>query len=68
MTDKLKDLMERAEHWPKEAQEEAIASLQAIEEDFVVDAALAADLGHAREEMHTGKGTPQEEVFKKFGV
>ncbi|HKG00021.1 MAG TPA: hypothetical protein VKB15_05300 [Xanthobacteraceae bacterium] len=32
---KLKELMERVEHWPPEAQEEALASLERIEEEFV---------------------------------
>jgi hypothetical protein len=30
---KLKELMERVEHWPPEAQEEALASLETIEEE-----------------------------------
>jgi hypothetical protein len=38
MTQKLKELLERVETWPKEAQDEALESLQAIEEDFVPDA------------------------------
>ena len=68
MSKKLKDLMERAEHWPEMAQDEAIASLEAIEEDFIVDAAFADDLERARMEMRAGHGTPQEEVFERFGV
>ena len=32
MTKRLKDLMQRAETWPDEVQERAIASLEAIEE------------------------------------
>lgn len=35
MSNKLKDLMERAAHWPEVAQEEAIASLQSIEDELV---------------------------------
>ena len=68
ISNKFKELLERAERWPKAAQEEALASLEAIEEDFVVDATFARDLARAREEMLTGQGTPQEEMFERFGV
>ncbi len=34
MTKKLKELLDRAESWPEEAQEEAAASLQAIEQEL----------------------------------
>lgn len=34
MIAKLKELVERVEAWPKEAQEAAIESLQALEEEF----------------------------------
>ena len=68
MSNKLKELLERAERWPKAAQEEALASLEAIEEDFVVDATFAHDLVRARAEMLAGQGTPQEEMFERFGV
>lgn len=68
MTDKLKELIERTQHWPKAAQDEAIASLEAIEEDFIVDATLASDLERARDEMRTGRGTPQNQLFQQFGL
>jgi hypothetical protein len=68
MSNKLKDLMERAAHWPQSVQEEAVASLEAIEKDFVVDATLADDLERSRREMRAGQGTPQEDVFERFGV
>ena len=68
MTDKLKELLAKAEHWPQVAQEEAIASLEAIEEDFVVDGRLARDLERARQETRAGQGTPQEELFERFGL
>ena len=68
MSDKLKDLMERVEHWPADAQKEAVASLEAIEEDFIVDVTLAHDLERARKEMRAGRGTSQEKVFEQFGV
>jgi predicted transcriptional regulator len=34
MTKKLKELLERAETWPKEAQEEATAALLSIEQEL----------------------------------
>jgi len=43
-TSDLKTVLDRIPRWPKEAQEEALQSLQVIEEDFVPDAELAADL------------------------
>jgi hypothetical protein len=68
MTDKLRKLFARAERWPQAAQKEAIASLEAIEEDFVVDATLAEELKRARREAHAGQGVPQEELFEQFGL
>jgi hypothetical protein len=68
MSNKLKELLERAEHWPKLAQQEAVASLEAIEEDFVVDATLSGDLQRAQAEARAGLGTPLEELFEQFGV
>jgi hypothetical protein len=68
MTQRLKELLQRVETWPKEAQDEALVSLQAIEEDFVPDAELVRDLARAEREMRRGNGTPQEEVFERFVV
>ena len=64
----LKKYLERVPTWPKEAQAEALQTLQVIEEDFVPDAELARDLAHADEEIRRGQGTPQEEVFERFGL
>ena len=67
-TKHLKTFLERIPNWPKEAQREALESLQTIEEDFVGDAALAGDLARAEAEVRRGEGTPQEEVFERHGV
>ena len=69
MTQKLRELLERVETGSKkEAQDEALESLQAIEEDFIPDAELARDLARADRETGHGDGTPQEHVFERFGV
>ncbi len=67
-TKDLKKFLERIPTWPKEAQDEAVQSLQAIEEDFVMDAELVRDLARADEEIKRGEGTPQEELFERYGV
>jgi hypothetical protein len=64
----LKKYLERVPTWPKEAQAEALQTLQVIEEDFVPDAELARDLAHADEQIRRSEGTPQEEVFERFGL
>jgi len=65
---RFKTVLQRVESWPKEAQEEALQSLQVIEEDFVSDAKLAGDLVRADEEIRRAKGTPQGEVFERYGL
>ena len=60
--------MEKVQACPPAAQQEAITSLEAIEEDFVADTTFAHDLERARKEMHAGRGTPQEELFERFGL
>jgi len=67
-TNDLKKFLERIPTWPKQAQEEALQSLQVIEDYFVIDAGLARDLVRAETEIRRGDGTPQEEVFERFGV
>jgi hypothetical protein len=67
-TKDLKKFLDRVPTWPKRAQEEALQTLQIIEEDFVPDAALAGDLARADDEIRRGEGTSQEEVFERFGL
>jgi hypothetical protein len=67
-TKDLKNVLARIPTWPKEAQEEALHTLQAIEEDIVPDAELAHDLARADEEIRSGHGVPQEDVFERYGL
>jgi hypothetical protein len=67
-TKHLKDVLQRVPSWPKDAQQEALQSLQIIEEDFVPDAELSADLARADGQIRRGEGAPQEEVFERFGL
>ena len=66
MSNKLKALMERAEHWPEEAQEEAAASLQAIEEELVglyeLSPADRAALDRSEEDVRLGNFVSEERV------
>jgi len=66
MTKKLKELMERAEHWPEGAQEEAVASLQAIEEELVglyeLSPADRAALDQSEEDVHLGRFASEARV------
>ena len=64
----LKKVLARLATWPQYAQQEALESLQIIEEDFVPDAELADDLARADKQIRDGEGTPQEEVFQRFGL
>jgi len=67
-TKELQEVLRRVSTWPEAAQEEALHTLQIIEEDFVIDAALARDLQRADKEIERREGTPQEEVFERYGL
>jgi len=66
MSNKLRALLERAEHWPEEAQEEAAASLQAIEEELVglyeLSPADRAALDRSEEDVRLGNFASEERV------
>jgi predicted transcriptional regulator len=70
MSKKLKEIIERAETWPQEAQEQAIATLQAIEAEFAEPYELtegdrkAVDRG--LEDVRHGRIASDEEVSKLF--
>jgi hypothetical protein len=67
---KLKELMERVEHWPPEAQEEALASLQTIEEEFVRARELSDEdrtaLERSAEDVREGRFANEEQVREVF--
>jgi hypothetical protein len=67
MSNKLKDLIERAEHWPEVAQEEAIASLQSIEDELVGLYELSpedrAALERSGEDVRLGRFASAEQVL-----
>ena len=67
-TKELQEVLRRVSKWPEAAQEEALHTLQIIEEDFVIDAELAEDLERAEKEIGRREGVPQEEVFERYGV
>ena len=70
MMKKLKDLVERVEHWPPEAQEEALASLTTIEEEFVEPHKLSPEdrqaLERSAEDVRQGRFASEEQVRKVF--
>jgi hypothetical protein len=70
MSKKLKDLLERIETWPNEAQDEAVASLEAIEVELVGSAGLSADdreaLERSAEDVRHGRFADEREVRDVF--
>ena len=68
MTDKLTDLIKRAEHWPEEAQKEAADALREIEEEFVIGPETAKDIEEARAQAGRGEGVPLKEAKNRLGL
>jgi hypothetical protein len=70
MITKLKDMLERAESWPPEVQEEALATLQAIEAEFTEPYELTEDdrraIDKGLEDMRQRRFVSDEEVSKLF--
>jgi predicted transcriptional regulator len=70
MTKKLKEMIERAETWPEEAQEEAVATLQAIEAEFREPYELTDDdrraIDRGLEDVRRGRFASDEEVSRLF--
>jgi hypothetical protein len=71
MTNKLKELIERIETWPRQAQQEAIASLEAIEGYVSMgfsDDDIAA-LDRSEQDVHSGRLANDKqagEVFDRY--
>ena len=70
MTQKLKDLIRRAEAWPEWVQEEAVASLEAIEDEFLVPYELSDDdkaaIDRGLKAAAEGRFATDEEVAATF--
>ena len=58
MSNKLKELLERVATWPEQAQEEAVAALEAVEDEYVGLYELSPDdqkaLEKSAEDVRTG--------------
>lgn len=71
MTSKLKELLERAEHWPDRAQEEAVASLEAIETEPAGESGLSLDdrkaLEASADDVRHGRFASDTDVREMFG-
>jgi hypothetical protein len=69
--DQVKAVLDRVLTWPAEAQKEAIASLQTIEEEFIGSFELSADdreaLEHSAEDVRSGRFATDENVRMVFG-
>lgn len=71
MNNKLRQLVQRAETWPEAAQEAAVASLQAIEEDYLGLAELTREdleaLKKSGEDVRVGRFANEAEIHEVFG-
>ena len=71
MNDRLRELLKRVEHWPEGAQEEAAASLQAVEEELVglydLSPADRAVLDRSEEDVRHGQFASGEQVSEVLG-
>jgi hypothetical protein len=70
MTEKLRELLKRAETWPQDAQEEAVASLEAIEHELVSPELTIEDreaLERSAEDVRLGQFASDENLRKVFG-
>jgi len=69
-TKKLKELLDRVERWPPEAQEEAFVSLATIEEDLAGAPELPpedrAALERSAEDVRKGRFASEEQVREVF--
>ena len=70
MNAKLKDIIERVETWPQEAQEEAVESLLAIEQEFAEPYELTegdrAAIDRSLDDLRHGRLATDEQVAALF--
>jgi len=68
--DQVKAVLDRVLTWPAEAQDEAVASLETIEEDFAGSFELSPDdreaLDRSAEDVRNGRFAADEKVRKVF--
>jgi hypothetical protein len=62
----LRDILDRVETWPKEAQEAAFESLSSIEIDCSDDPVLAEDIIRSREDIKHHRITSQSDLIKEM--
>jgi len=70
MNAKLKDIIERAETWPEEAQEEALQFLLALEQEYAEPFELSDEdrkaIDRSLEDMRQGRFATDEQVAAVF--
>jgi hypothetical protein len=70
MTKKLRELLARVEGWPAEVQEEVVASIEAIEEDFLGPHELSAEdiaaIERSADDVRSGRFATEEQVRDVF--
>jgi hypothetical protein len=68
--DQVKAVLDRVLTWPAKAQEEAVASLQTIEEEFMGSHELSSSdveaLARSAEDVRVGRFATEEQVKKTF--
>lgn len=71
MPNKLKELLARVETWPEAVQDEVVASIEAIEEEFLGVNDLSSDdvaaLERSAEDVRHGRFATEEQVREVFG-
>lgn len=71
MPNKLKELLARVETWPEAVQDEVVASIEAIEEEFFGVNDLSSDdvaaLERSAEDVRHGRFATEEQVREVFG-
>ncbi len=70
MSNKLKELLEKVATWPEQAQEEAVAALEAVEDEYVGLYELSSDdkkaLEKSAEDVRIGNIVSESDVKQVF--